>query len=597
MNIRNKISLKVLGVALVFGAAFLIANPEKTGISWLDKPLEKLKINLGLDLQGGVHLVYEADMSSIKPGEEKDALSGIQDVIERRVNAYGVAEPVVQTAQTGGSYRLIVELAGVKDIEDAKKMIKETPFLEFKEQKEKNSDQELTPEQQQLVDKQLVEIEKENSAKEAKASELLEKAKNGENFEELAKNNSEDEGSKDKGGDLGFFKKGMMVPEFDAVAFNSDLTNGQVYPELVKTQFGFHIIKKIEERGEGDDKEIRAEHILIKTTDPEQFIAYIKQQFNQPEFVSTGLSGRQLKSSQLTFNQQTSRPEVSLEFNDEGKELFKNITERNVGKPVAIYLDGNIISAPIVQDVIRDGKAVINGKFTVQEAKELAGRLNAGALPVPIKLISQQSVEASLGKDSLNKSIKAGIIGLIMIGAFMVSYYRLAGLVAVIALVFYSTLMVAIFKISSLTPFSITLTLSGIAGFVLSVGMAVDANVLIFERMKEEIGYGRSLRLALEEGFRRAWPSIWDGNISTILTALILMTMSSGFIKGFALILILGILVSMMTAVFVTKLIFEFILRDWLEKYPALVLIGYPSYTKNEKNRRQLIDCPINYKK
>jgi protein-export membrane protein SecD len=319
---------------------------------------------------------------------------------------------------------------------------------------------------------------------------------------------------------------------------------------------------------------VRASHILFSIFREEDLLAQKQQSFKE-----TGLTGQQLKKSQLTFNQQTNQAEVSLVFDENGKELFKEITERNKEKPVAIYLDGEMISAPVVQDVIRNGEAVINGDFTIQEAKDLAQRLNAGALPVPINLISQQSVGPSLGKVSLEESLKAGAIGLTAVGIFMILYYRILGLISVVALLFYTALMVAIFKVSSVTPFSITLTLSGIAGYVLSVGMAVDANILIFERVKEEIRRGKSLRVSADEGFKRAWPSIRDGNFSTIITALILMILGAGFIKGFALTLLIGILISMFTAIIVTQMILKFVLIERFEKYKFLFIAG----TKNKK--------------
>jgi preprotein translocase subunit SecD len=565
MKEKNKFKLKVLAIFLLVVFAFVLANPKETGIGWLDSFTEKFKINMGLDLQGGVHLVYQADMSNIESGQESEALNGIQDVIEKRVNAYGVAEPLIQTSKTGDDYRLIVELAGIKDIEEAKKTIKETPLLEFKEEGEPV----------QLTEEQIKEIEAENEKVKQKAQELLEKALAGEDFSQLAKDNSED-GSAQEGGDLGFFGRGVMVPVFEEAIFSENLGDGEIYPELVKSEFGYHVVKKIEQRGEGENLEIHAAHILLKTTDPQQL-----QQLMQPEFKDTGLTGQQLESAQVVFNGQTNLPEVSLKFNDEGKELFKNVTEKNVGKQVAIFLDGSIISAPVVQDVIRNGEAVINGKFTTQEARELAQRLNAGALPVPITLVSQQSVEATLGKASLEKSLKAGVIGLAMVAIFMLLYYRLAGLVAVLALLIYTALIIMILKISSLTPLSITLTLSGIAGFILSIGMAVDANILIFERMKEELNGGRDLKSAIEHGFRRAWPSIKDSNFSTILTALVLTLIGAGFVKGFALTLILGILLSMFTAIVITRAILDLITINWLEKHKAILLGGI----KNNNNK------------
>lgn len=564
MNLKNKERIKIILVVVLAVLAVLISNPKKTGIVWLDQATEKFQFNLGLDLQGGVHLLYEADMSKVEAANAKEALEGIQDVIKKRIDAYGVAEPIVQTSQIGNTHRLIVELPGVGDAEEAKNLINKTPLLEFKEQ---DTEAVLTEEEKQLIAEQ-------KKTQEEKAQEILEKALGGEDFSQLAKENSDDSGNSEEGGDLGFFKKADMVEAFSEVAFKEDLEIGEVYSELVETDYGLHIIKKTEEKEEDGEKMVRASHILLSVLDEENLLAQKQQSFKE-----TGLTGQQLEKSQLTFNQQTNQAEVGLIFNEEGKELFKQITERNQGKPVAIYLDNEIISAPTVQDVIRNGEAVINGDFSIQEAKDLAQRLNAGALPVPINLISQQSIGPTLGKISLEESLKAGLIGFVAVGVFMILYYRALGLVAVISLGLYTALMVSIFKLSSATPFSITLTLSGIAGYILSVGMAVDANILIFERIKEEVKSGKSLRVSADEGFRRAWPSIRDGNFSTIITALILMTLGAGFIKGFALTLMIGILVSMFTAIVVTQMILKLILIEKFEKQKYLFVAGI----KNKK--------------
>ncbi len=478
MKNTTKRRLQLLAIVLLIGLAGLLAYPKPTKVRWLDKYLNKMTIRQGLDLQGGVHLVYKADMKNIEKGKEMEALKGVQDVIERRVNAFGVAEPVIRPSKVGNSYRLIVELAGIKDIAKAKAMIKETPFLEFKEEGEKRT--ELSEEEQKMVN-------------------------------QLAEQ---------------YFQNSQKQPKKD----------GQKQPTLED-------IKKS----------------LIN-------------QFLQPQWKPTGLSGKQLEKAQVTFQPQTGQPAVSLLFNKEGKELFKKITERSKGKRVAIFLDGQVISAPVVQAVIRDGRAEISGGFKLPEAKKLAQRLNAGALPVPIKLVQEQSIEASLGAESLQKSLRAAFWGLVAVAVFMIVYYRLAGVVAVIALTSYAIMMVAIIKISSLTPFGITLTLPGIAGFILSVGMAVDANILIFERIREEIKRGRELSASIKEGFRRAWTSIRDGNYSTILTSLILIIFGTGFIQGFALMLILGVLLSMFTAIVITRIFLRLLETKWFNKHKRWVV-------------------------
>jgi len=558
MSIRRKIWIKFCLVLILFLTAALIACPKPIQKpAWLGNFLSRLKINLGLDLQGGIHLIYKVDTSGVESGKVQDALNGLQDVIERRVNAFGVAEPLIETSKSGGEQRLIVELAGVKDIEAAKAMIKETPFLEFK----KLAEQQPPAEQSQLSE----EDKKFNYEQKKKAEDLLKQIQGGADFAELAKQNSEDPGSKDQGGDLGFVKRETFIPEFDKVLFDSDLQSGQVYPQIVESQFGYHIIKKLEERGDGDDKEVHAQHILLtKKTLP------IEPQM--PAFIETGLTGKNLKRADVQFMSQSGKPEVGIEFDSEGAKNFAQLTKENIGKQIAIFLDGQVISAPTVQTEITDGKAVITGNFSLDEAKKLAQRLNEGALPVPITLIGQQSVEASLGKISLEKSLKAGAIGIVLVMIFMIFYYRFLGLVASAALIIYTSIMVALFKISAGTPWSITLTLAGIAGFILSVGMAVDANILIFERTKEEIRKGRSLAGAIDEGFHRAWPSIRDSNISTMITSLILIWFGTGFVKGFAVTLLIGVLVSMFTAIVLVRTILSAVVGEWVEGRKELII-------------------------
>lgn len=407
MTPRGK-AIAVFSCILVAAAlAALFIYPKNLGANF--RPWR-----LGLDLVGGSHLVYEIDMAAISGEDQKLVSEGLRDVIERRVNLFGVSEPVVVTSKSGDSYRIIVELAGVKDTAAAIKEIGETPFLFFAEVGEGT-----TP---------------------------------------------------------------------------------------------------------GPDGE------------------------PQVNFIPTELSGRYVKSAQVVFDPNTARPYVSLELNDEGADIFETVTGRNVGKPLAIFLDGELLTAPTVSERIAGGRAQITGDFTVAEARTLVERFNAGALPAPINLVRQQTVGASLGGDSLTKMIKAGLWGTLAVMLFMMIYYRKNGLFAAIALVIYTILSLAIFKL-----FGVTMTLAGIAGFILSIGMAVDANILIFERSKEEMKKGASPFAAIEDGFKRAWPAIRDSNITTIFTTIVLYYFSTGFVRGFALTLMIGVLVSMFSAITVTR--------------------------------------------
>lgn len=423
---------------------------------------KELKLHLGLDLQGGSQLLYEADLSKVDPSNYEEATAGVRDVIERRVNALGVAEPVVQTNKTEGKWRILIELAGVFDINKAIAMIGQTPSLDFREQTEEK--EAFNVQDLQIEEKEGKTIIKTKEGKEIKPEELEEKLKEGQ------------------------------------------------YP-------GFKLTK---------------------------------------------LSGKHLTSAQMQFDQQTGLPIIALKFNEEGRKLFAEITERNVDKPLAIFLDNQLISAPSVREPIRDGEAVISGDFTVDEARDLARKLNAGALPVPIKLVSQSNVGASLGQDSVMRSFVAGVLGLIFVALFMIIYYRLPGLLAVIALAVYTLLILAVFK---LIP--VTMTLAGIAGFIVSIGMAVDANVLIFERTKEMLRDGKSIEASVEEGFRHAWNSIRDSNVSSLITCFILAWFGTSMIKGFAITLSIGILISMFSAMNVTRTFLRLVM-PWSRKWKWL---------------------------
>lgn len=569
MNLRRKILFKFATVIILALTVGLISYPKAVKF-WpaTYERLNSLKINLGLDLQGGIHLEYKADASQIDSSKIDDAMQALQDVIERRINAFGVSEPVIYTTKSGSERRLVVELAGVKDINQAKDLIKETPFLEFKE--------EGSPDESKQIPQEV--LDQLNAQAKQKAEGILKKALDGSDFAQLAKDNSEDTGSKEKGGDLGFVKQGDFVPEFDKVLFDPSFKDGTVWPQLVESQYGWHIIEKIEQRpastsgdatstrggGEDDSLEIHSAHILIaKKANPAP----------QSNWTSTGLTGKNLTNAIADFQGQgLSEPVVNIQFDAEGTKLFTDLTKRSIGKSIAIFLDGQLISDPNVNEEITGGKAIISGNFTIDSAKALAKRLNEGALPVPISLVSQQSVEATLGQISLEKSLKAGMIGFIIVVIFMLVYYRFLGVVASLALLIYSGLMISIFKLSAFSPWQITLTLPGIAGFILSIGMAVDANILIFERTKEEIRRGRNIAGALDEGFKRAWTSIRDGNASSIITAAILIEMGTGFVKGFAVTLVIGVLLSMFTAVNITRTLLKVLVGEWIED--KLWLIG-----------------------
>ncbi len=646
---------------------------SKTGQAVSLPKVSEKSFHLGLDLQGGSHLIYQADMSAVSAADRTNSIEGVRDVIERRVNVFGVSEPVVQTNVSGGNYRVVVELAGVSDVNEAIKMIGETPLLEFKEQSAEART--LTESEQKTLDAANAEAEakaeevlgklnsngdfaaiatqysqndatksnggdlgwitsKDNAGavsavenfkvgeytkklspgasgytfykledkraktnpfnenqteKEVRAAHLLicydgiedcasgltkdqayEKIKSigakatAKNFTSLVKEFTTEPGGKDRGGELGWFTSDAMVAPFSDAVFAQKV--GTI-SYVVETKFGYHLIYKEAER---DVYEYKVRDLLIRTVTASDIIG------DTANWKNTELTGKNLKRASVQFNPNDSTPEVSLEFDSEGAQLFEDVTGRNVGKPVAIFLDGLVISAPNVNQKITGGKAVISGNFSLQEAKLLAQRLNAGALPVPITLVSQQKVGASLGQSSLDSSLIAGLAGMILVALFMIIFYRLPGLLSVFALIIYGILSLAIFKL-----WPVTLTLSGLAGFIMSIGMAVDANILIFSRLREELASGRQLGLALEEGFRRAWPSIRDSNISTLITCFILIEFTTSIIKGFAITLALGVIVSMFSAIFITRNFLKLIPENWLEKKHWLIGGKTTNNTKN----------------
>lgn len=523
--------LSLLGILVLTVLAALVDLPKGPNIQWGDT-YKEIKVQLGLDLQGGASLLYKADVSNIAEADRANALESVRDVIERRINAFGVSEPSIQTVHSGDDWRIAVELPGVTDITEAINRIGATPILEFKTEA---PPVEPTQEQKDALKKQ-------NQESKKTAQDVLAKAKKGEDFSELAKKFSQDPGSAEKGGDLGEFKEGDMVPVFNDVIFG-DAKPGEVYPQLVKSDFGYHIIF-LDSRTDATDTEVAkatARHILLRTI-PQSALTQGEQ------YQATDLTGEQLDRADVIFDQNTGLPTVSLTFNAEGKELFAQITRDNVNKTIAIYLDGQIISAPVVQQEIANGEAVISGDFTLDEAKDLAQRLNAGALPVPVELISQQNIGPTLGQAAVERSLFAGVLGLIILSIFMIAYYRLPGVMAVIAVYIYTLLVLAVFKL-----WPVTLTLAGIAGFILSIGMAVDANVLIFERMKEELRKGKPISQSIDDGFKRAWLSIRDSNVSSLLTCLILYWFGSSLIRGFAITLAIGIVISMFSAITITR--------------------------------------------
>lgn len=408
------------GVVVCIGAALVAYFLYAT--TMIDA--SKYPFKLGLDLAGGSRLVYQADTAAVSPEDIPELMSILREVIERRINVFGVAEPLVQVERSSivaeeVQERLVVELPGVTSVDDAVKEIGRTPLLEFK-----------------------------------------------------------------------------LVTE-------ESTTDDAATPTVTYTD--------------------------------------------------TGLTGRYVAQAVLEFGQgnigtRANEPVVSIAFNDEGAALFETITRENVGRELAIILDGTVVSAPVINEAITGGRAIISGNFTAETAKDLVQNLNFGALPLPIELVSTQTIGSSLGAAALEAGIRAGVMGFIALIIFMMVWYRLTGCIASIALVVYVLVMLALFK---LVP--VVMTAAGIAGFILSIGLAVDANILIAERIKEELRDGKSIDEAIDAGFARAWSAIRDSNITSIIMGVVLFWLGTALIKGFAFVFVLGVLVSMFSAIFVSR--------------------------------------------
>ncbi|MBI2404956.1 protein translocase subunit SecD [Candidatus Gottesmanbacteria bacterium] len=442
-----KNSRRIFLLIIIFTAALIIIDlPQQYRMKFAIGPLRvdrvinppvlfgrPLVTHLGLDLSGGTHITLAADMKDIAPEDRSSALESVREVIERRVNFFGISEPIVQTSRSRDNYRVIVELPGITNVDQAVAAIGQTARLEFRE----------------ISDPQALEA-----------------------------------------------------------------TTGAV--------------------------------ISLANTKP------------------VGITGKDLKRASLSFSNQTGEAEVALEFTSDGAKKFADVTAKLVGKPLAIFLDDFPISAPVVNAQIPDGNAVITGNFTTDTAKILALQLNAGALPVPVTVIEKRTIGATLGQESVAKSIRAGAIGLAIVAIFMVAKYGRLGLLADLALVLYGLISFALVR---LIP--IALTLPGIAGFILSIGMAVDSNILIFERYKEELRKGKPWQIAMELGFTRAWDSIRDANFTTIITCLILFNPGnwhllpvSGLVRGFALTLFIGVLTSLFTGIVVTRTLIRVLYKE-----------------------------------
>jgi len=689
---------------IVISALFILAVsiPQNLQPAFMPSLIKDMQINLGLDLQGGSQLDFAIDTRKVADEDKKDVIEGVKEVINKRVNNLGVAEPNIYSSKVGDQNHIIVELAGISDLEEAKKKVGKTIQLEFKEENDIADEQQM------------------NVVNQSAGSTLVRVLENKEEFAMIGE--TEAKANQDK---IFFDKRDFEFAdqikneEVAAILFN--LNPGEIYPSLIQADLGIDIIngkfqeqkgyfilkttdKKETQREITTDKEVKAAQILISYSDIDPLIERSKSEAKElanevlakinageitfkdavlefsddnelkesagvlPNYIKnfgpfekstidsaltltsadevstnivetskglqllkaveiieaktqtttetqvayekiffstkpdpwkdTTLNGQFFKRAAVAFDQ-FARPMVTIEFDSEGGKMFEELTARNKGKRIAIFVGGLLVSAPEVNEKISGGVAQINGSFDMESANTLARDLNTGAIPAPITLTGQYTIGPNLGAESLNKSLVAGGFGLLLLLAYMIWTYRVPGALASGALIAYSIILLFIIKVSlpsiisllialalyfaigywilnSKEPFiekslsflvatfalffltfllssPVTLTLAGMAGIILSIGMAVDANVLIFERIKEELDNKLSYKSAVKEGFEKAWSSIRDSNYSSLITCGILYYFGSSIIRGFALNLAAGILISMFSAILISR--------------------------------------------
>ena len=604
------------GLAVGF-KTIMIGNFERGGEDTL------LGLTLGLDLQGGSHLVYQASLFSEpeEPGMSgeripptADQMDALKKTIERRLNSSGLGEPILQVL---GEDRLLVQIPGVSDPDSAKALIGETAQLEFKH-RTRNVPQPLEFEQGEIVSYSVVEVTPELFAPPEEEGEADTEGSEGEGTDESdtsesgsgddEETDSEDAAASSEEGDdeaedtapaapgppglvvefsdTGFAKFSETVNEMrDSLIAGQGATN--IFPDRLAFSLAGAEAQEVEvtyqqaillEDGQvvpvggdpyvteiiGTNKYVIS--LLTAFPDADDLTAEAERQFAPggelvfkliKGFVDEdiGLTGDDLARAYPGQHQGSGAPIVNIEFNGEGTRKFAEITTEIAGTndQIAIFLDDEELIAPVAEQAITGGTAFISGRdFTIDRVRDIALLLESGRLPIPIELILEKDVDAILGSDSLEKSVRAGVVGLILVFLFMLLYYRMPGLIAALALLIYALMLIAIFKM-----LPVTLTLSGVAAAILSVGMAVDANILIFERMKEEMRAGRTLLSSINIGFNRAWSAIRDSNVSTLITSGILYwfadTLGATVVQGFAATLAIGVMLSMFSAIFVSR--------------------------------------------
>jgi preprotein translocase subunit SecD len=538
-SIRSR--LLIIGLLVAASVYFLFPRdvttrePGPNGVMH-DVTVTRVPLKRGLDLQGGMHLALELDQSKQVSADPKKDLDLALTVLRKRIDEFGVEEPLVQKV---GDNRIVVELAGITDPARAKGIVQRSAFLEFKITDKTGALEKALP----AMDRTLrnLGVKGENQPEKPSAVQQLLGG-------DSARAGGKDSTPKDTAAMTGGILSGLIQA--------SGGTPGEyavpepAYPR-VDSLLSIPAVTRQLPRG-----------ITLRWSAAPTSVGVQPVRFLYALDEKSIVTGSNLVDAKAQLDPLTNGPIVTFELDRAGGRKFGEETGKHVGDYMAILLDGKVQGRPpIIQSRIgRNGQITLGGK-TLQEAQDLALTLKAGALPIPLKIVEERQVGASLGSDSIHKGITAGVVGTALVILIMLVFYRLSGVLAVVALALY-----ILFTLGGLSMVNATLTLPGLAGIVLSIGIAVDANVLIFERIREELLHGKTVRLAIDEGFKHAMNAIVDSNVCTVLTALFLFQFGTGPVKGFAVTLILGIIASMITAVFVTRTFFMI----WLQRRPAM---------------------------
>jgi preprotein translocase subunit SecD len=575
MSIRNRL-LVILGLValsifyLIPRDVTLRERDLETGVM-RDRTEKRVPLKLGLDLQGGMHLALELDQSRQVSADPKRDLDLALTVLRKRIDEFGVSEPVIQKV---GDERIVVELPGIDDPARAKAIVQRSAFLEFRITDETNALEKAIPAMDRVLRGLGIRGER-PGAKPSAVEQLL-----GGDTAKPAPSRSEGKTAADtaKGAPAKGAARKDSVKTDSAAADTTPVTGG-VLAGLIRPSGA---------AGGSAPGEYMVPETAFPRVDSLLSIPAVARQVPrgltlrwsaQPTSVGVEayrflyvlddrpiITGSSLEDAQAQIDPLTNGPIVTFQLDRAGGRKFGEETGRHVGDFMAIILDGRVQGRPpVIQSRIgRNGQITLSGR-TLQEAQDLALTLKAGALPIPLRIVEERQVGPSLGEDSIRSGIISGIIGTIFVVLIMVLYYRVAGVLAVSALSLY-----LLFTLGGLSALDATLTLPGLAGLVLSIGIAVDANVLIFERIREELAAGKTVRLAMDEGFKHAMSAIIDSNVTTVLTALFLFQFGTGPVKGFAVTLILGIAASMITAIFVTRTLFLI----WLDRKPTMATLS-----------------------